>query len=104
MATHGARAAAGDAGGRVPRRRVTRHGRAPCACVSPKPERNRLCREQERRDRISLGGGQIRSISSPGGRSSSSSGERDCRVWWHACGTGGKGGDRNDSDRLPTRG
>ena len=52
---------------------------APSARVPPRPERSRLCRGPERGDRISLGGGQIRSIAGTGGRSGSPSGDRDCR-------------------------
>ena len=51
----------------------------PCARVPSRPERNRLCRGPQRGDRISLGGGPIRSIAGIGGRSGSPSGDRDCR-------------------------
>src|SRR5262249_6503877 len=62
VAARGARAA-GHAGDRVPRRRVTSYGCKSCARVPPRSERDRLCRGQKRCDRISLGGGAIRSIS-----------------------------------------
>ena len=48
-----------------------------CGRVPPGPERSRLCRGPERRDRISLGGGSIRSTAGTGGRSGPPSGGRD---------------------------
>ncbi len=38
------------------------------ARIPPRPERNRLCRGPQRRDRIPLGGGPIRSTAGAGGR------------------------------------
>ena len=80
------------------RRNPTSHGR-----VSRRPERSRLCRGPERRDRISLGGRSIRSAAGVGGRSGSPTGGRDRRERHDRCGAGGKGGDRDDSDRLCDR-
>ena len=51
--------------------------RDPSARVPPGPERSRLCRGPQRGDRISLGGGPIRSAAGAGGRSGSPSGGRD---------------------------
>ena len=79
MAARGARAAAGDAGDRVPRSGVARRVRAPGGRVPSGPERNRLCRGPERGDRISLGGRPIRSTAGAGGRSGSPSGDSNCR-------------------------
>jgi hypothetical protein len=52
----------------------------PYARVSPRPERNRLCRRPQRCDRMSLGAGPKRSTASTGGRSRRSSGDCDCRA------------------------
>ena len=56
LAACGARAAAGDAGDRISPQHVARRLDAPCDRVPPGPERNRLRRGSERRDRIPLGG------------------------------------------------
>src|SRR5262245_34619074 len=68
VAARGARAAAGDAGDRVSQRRVGRWVRDLCACIPPGLERHRLRRRRKRRNRVSLGGGSIRSFASDGGR------------------------------------
>src|SRR5262249_42876382 len=44
MAARGAGAAAGDAGGRLPQRRIARGTSASCGCVPPRPEGGRLRR------------------------------------------------------------
>ena len=100
MAAGGEGAAAGDAGDRVPqqRHRLTAL-REPSARIPPGPERNRLCRGPQRRDRISLGGRSIRSTAGAGGRSGPPPGGRDRRER-RSFGAGGQGGDRDDSDRL----
>ena len=54
-----ARAAEGDAGDRLPRRRVARRRLAVCGRVPPGTERNRLRRGTKRGDRIPLGGGSL---------------------------------------------
>ncbi len=55
--------------------------------------------EGQSHDRISLGGGSIRSAAGAGGRSGSPSGGRD-RHERHAFGTRRQGGDHDNSDRL----
>ena len=77
VAARGERAAAGDAGDRVPRRQIAWHDRGPSARISPRPERHRLCRGRERSDRIPLGRGSIRSAAGAGGRIGSPAGRRD---------------------------
>jgi hypothetical protein len=56
VAARGARAAAGDAGNRVPRQRVGCSIRRPRSRFPSGPERNRLCRGPECGDRVPLGG------------------------------------------------
>ena len=80
LAARGARAAAGDAGDRVSPRRFARAERASRGGVPPGPERNRLCRGPERRDRIPLGGRSLRSTAGAGGRSGPPAGRRDRRT------------------------
>ena len=66
----------------------------PISCrIPPGPERRRLCRGQERRARVPLGGGPIRSPCRHGGRSGSARSGRDRRVGRHVYGAGGEGGD-----------
>src|SRR5262245_48401464 len=48
VAARGARAASGDAGGRVPRRRIARQLLGASARISSGPQRHRLCRGRER--------------------------------------------------------
>ena len=62
-----------------------------------------LRRGPERRDRIPLGGGPIRSAAGAGGRSGPPSGRRDRRAGGHAVGARGQGGDHDDPDRLRDR-
>ena len=77
MAARGARAAAGDAGGRVYPRRVGRCLRALCGRVPQRPQRNRLRRRPERDGRVPLAGGPIRSPAGADGRSGPPTGGRD---------------------------
>jgi hypothetical protein len=67
VAGRGAGAAA-DAGGRISQWRIGRWVRDRCARIPPGPERHRLRRRRERRNRVSLGGGSIQSFASAGGR------------------------------------
>src|SRR3981081_1575153 len=76
VATCSARAAAGDAGDRVPKRHVARGIWTFLVCLSARFERSRLRREPQRRDRIPLGGGPLRSPAGIGGRSRLSGGNR----------------------------
>src|SRR5262245_8035244 len=56
--------------------------------MPPGPQRRRLCRERERRDRISLGQQPIRSTAGAGGPTSSPPLERaKCKQCWAAPGT-----------------
>ena len=64
------------------------------------PKRSRLRRGPERSDRISLGGGPIRSTAGAGGRSGSSSGRRDRRWRRRPSGPSGQGGNHDHSNRL----
>ena len=66
--------------------------------VPQRPERGRLRRGPERRDRISLGGGQVIGCRAAAANSFASGG-RDRRRQ-HPCGAGGQGGDHDNSDRL----
>ena len=50
------------------------------ARISPRPEGSRLCRGRERRDRIPLGRGSIRSTAGAGGRTGPPTGGRDRRA------------------------
>jgi hypothetical protein len=59
VAAHSARAAVSDAGGRISRRAVAFAICATCSRLSLRLEGSRLRRGQERRHRISLGGGAI---------------------------------------------
>ena len=62
--------------------------------------KERLCRGPERHDRISLGGGPLRSAAGAWRPTGSPSGERDCGGRTPFCGDRGQGGDHDDSDRL----
>src|SRR5262249_26370731 len=100
VAAHGARAAAGNAGGRAPRSdKATLVGGA-ARSVSPGPERSWLCRGPQRSHRISLGGRPVRSAAGAGRRSSSPSGGRDCHTRWKYGVSGSQGGDHHDSSRV----
>ena len=79
VAARGARAAAGDAGDRVSRRRHRRAIWRTCGGISPWSERSGLRRGPQRRDRIPLGGGSARSLAGVGGRSGSPPGGGDRR-------------------------
>src|SRR5215468_1417495 len=57
VAARGACAAVGDAGDRIPERTIGAGIRSRRGIFPPWPERGRLRRGSERRDRISLGGG-----------------------------------------------
>src|SRR5262249_20671655 len=57
MATRGARAGAGNAGNRIPQRRISWLVCGPCARISPGLEGDRLHRGPKLGNRISLGGG-----------------------------------------------
>ena len=59
VAARGAGAAAGDAGDRVPQPGSSGADREQCDRISERSERDRLCREPECHNRISLGGGPI---------------------------------------------
>ena len=65
--------------------------------------RNRLCRGPERGDRISLGGGSIRSTAGAGSRSGSPPGRGD-RSHDTPVGSWRQGGNHDDPDRLRTGG
>ena len=71
--------------------------------VPPGPERNRLCRGPQCRDRISLGGGAKRSVAGLGGRSGEATGRRDRCGRSGPWGVRGQGRDHHHSDRLPHR-
>ena len=89
MAVCSRRAATGNAGDWILKRRVAWSVRAEGRCIPPRSERSRLCRGQERGDRKPLGGGTIRSIACAGGRSGWPPGRGDRDL--HRCrGTGGE--------------
>src|SRR5262249_2956537 len=90
VAPRGARAANGNAGDWVPWRRIARPVGELCTRFPTRPARSRLRRGPQRGDRISLGGGQKRSIAGLGGRTGPPSSHRDCRAWQHACGLAAK--------------
>ena len=105
VAARGARAAAGNAGDRVPSERLVRCNGAHDGSLSPRTKRNWLCRGPERRDRISLCGWSIRSTPNAGRRPSSPPSSINRRLW-PAGSAGGQGSNHDDTDRLysaPTR-
>ena len=95
----GACAAEHDAGDRLSQQQFAGRRRRARARVSPRPERNRLCRGPERDNRISLGGRAKRSAAVNGRRSGSPAGKRHRRRR-HSRGAGGEGGDHDHSDRV----
>src|SRR5262249_27762602 len=70
-------AAAGDAGGRVSQPPIARDDRGPAARIPPGPQRYRLCRGGECRDRVPLRRESSRPPAGTGGRPGSPSGRRD---------------------------
>ena len=105
VAARGARAAAGDAGDRVPRRldSPTIGAQARLRAFRQGLSEARLRRGPERRDRIPLGGRSSRSTAGAGGRTGSPAGGRDRRDRQRRRGARGQGGDHDDSDRLRDR-
>src|SRR5262249_34633429 len=85
VAARGARAAAGDAGGRASRLEVTRRVGGSSARISSGPERKRLCGRGQRRNPLPLGRKPNGSSARAGRGAGSSAGRCDTRGWKH-CG------------------
>ena len=85
---------------RMARHRMARLGSRTAPGVPQGSERRRLCRGQERRDRVSLGGGSIRKNACTGGRSGSPASGGDLRLRRTPPRPRGHVGDINDPDRF----
>src|SRR5262249_23090842 len=67
----------GNAGDRFANDYLSRSKPGPAGRISRRSEQNRLCRNAQRGDRVSVGGGPIRAVASPGGRAGAPSCQRD---------------------------
>src|SRR5262249_28149392 len=96
--------AAGRGGsGRISAPWITRVGCAQRRSVSPRLERNRLCRRPQRGDRVSLGAGPIRPTAGASSRSGPSPGHRHRRMRHIRTRPRSKGGNLRNTDRFPDR-
>ena len=101
VAARGERAAADDAGDRVPRGRIARHDCGSCARFPPRPSRYRTCRGRERCDRLPLDRESKRPTTGAGGRIGSPTGRRHRHD--RGCRAGGEGSNHDDPHRLHRR-
>ena len=101
VAARGARAAAGNAGDRIPEHPISRYDGGSTARISPGPERHRLCRGRECSHRLPLGREPARPAASAGDRTGPPTARPDRDGIERRVRS--QGGNRDDPNRLRHR-